>query len=166
MATRKSGSDAGISKERLEAALGTTIDAAPEQILRLWYPASAYSYTDKNMSGVQWRNLLLPFKNCVNSVLFDIHGTSSTDTSGRRVFRVSDATCLTLFAFDDPVNVLLTPRNDGPCYLTMEHRLVPIANTVNVDIEITVFSWNAAGKPAANQSFDWRCRCVSREIIV
>jgi hypothetical protein len=146
-------------KKQLEAIAGQEIDAAPEQIISLWFPVGAHDY---NSGTVLWRSAILPGRNCVSSSLLDASGASSTGAAGNRVFLLSDFICLPqVRSLAEPINVVATARSTAPFYVTVTHTLVNNAT----DVQITVFAWDAKGNPAPNVTFDWRCRLVSNPII-
>ena len=102
---------------------------------------------------------VFPVHTCETAPVVDVHGVFSTGAGGKRVFKLRDFMCFddapTAVTLSEPVNVVATPRSDGPFFLTMTHA---ITSTGLTDVEITVFAWNADGKPAPDVYFDWRCR--------
>lgn len=155
---------AGKVKAQLESVLGKEVEASAEQLIKLWFPAGAFSFTD---GQVCFRNILFPGKSCNQASLIDVHGTSGTDANGQRTIMLSDFFCLNLFAMADPVNVVATARTATPINVTATHSLVSkLVNGFNfIDVQIDLFSWTANGKPAPNVTIDWRCRAVSIQII-
>ncbi len=146
-------------KKQLEAIAGHAVDISPEQAISLWFPVGAYDYTDGNAS---WRSIIIAGKRCNTATLLDVSGVSSTGADGKRVFLLSDFVCFPLVrSLGDPTNVLATARATNAVFVTATHTLV----NNNTDVQITVFAWNANGTPAANITFDWRCRVVSNQII-
>ena len=150
-------------KKQLEKVVGHPIDISADQIIKLWFPVGTNSSADGNAT---WRSILFPGKNCPAANLFDASGTTWTDTTGQRTFLLSDFICWTQFIFAEPVNIVATPRGAAPSYLSVTHQMVNgPAGTGNVDLQVTVYSWQPGGASAANVSFDWRCRLVSIPII-
>lgn len=98
--------------------------------------------------------------------MLDASGSSTTGSNGSVVVPLSSVLCEipTLAA---PVNVQATVRGTAPAFLTMTYALVANPNfpTSFNDVNITVYTWDANGKPAPNVVFDWRCRVVSIPII-
>jgi hypothetical protein len=148
-------------KKQLEALAGRDLHVPADQLLRLWYPAGAYSYTDGNAC---WRSVLpiIPGKSCSGANLLDVSGVNETADNGQLVFPISAVVCFTdAYALNEPINVLVTPRSSSPCFATQTHALI----NSNTDVQITVYTWDANGNPAPNVAFDWRCRVVYEPII-
>jgi hypothetical protein len=151
------------TKRQLEEIVGHRIDASAEQVVKFRFPLGSYDVSDEEDGATAtWRNFFFPpFKSCNTTTLYDVSGVSSTLADGKRVVLISDVVCLPpTFAFDEPINVVATPRADAPFYLTTTHALVQDPNTQNIDLQITVFAWDATGKAAPNVAFDWRCRAT------
>lgn len=156
-------------RQQLESISGQQIAASDEQLLRLFFRVSLSSTED---GTVMSRSIFFPLpKNCVQASaigasLLDVSSSSSTDATGKRTFLLSDALCNTANSFDEPVNLVVTPNTQTPCYATMTHALVPPApGSAFNDLQIVVSTWDANGNPAPNISFDWRCRLLSLTII-
>jgi hypothetical protein len=146
-------------KKQLEAITGHDLRVPPDQLIKLFYAASTYSYSDGNTC---WRGIFFPFKSCVGATLLDVSGAGFTDTNGQSVFLLSDFVCFAqVNQLADPINVVATPRTTSPLFLTETHTLF----NNNSDVQISVFTWDANGKPAPSVTFDWRCRVVSVPII-
>jgi len=146
-------------KKQLEVLTGHDLRVPPDQLIKLFYPASTYSYNDGNTC---WRGILFPFKSCVGATLLDVSGAGFTDTKGQSVFLLSDFVCFAqVNQLADPINVVATPRTTSPLFLTETHSLF----NNNSDVQISVLTWDANGKPAPSVTFDWRCRVVSVPII-
>jgi hypothetical protein len=150
-------------RKQLEAATGKKIDVPDDLILHFRWPVSAYTFTE---GDVLWRNILFPpGKSCVDSTLLDLSATGWTDASGSVTFLLSSYYCdaLDLAA---PVNLEATVRGTSPAFPTVTYTLVqPPNSSYYNDLSITVYTWDANGKPAPNVEFDWRCRVVSIPII-
>ncbi len=148
-------------KKQLETLGGRDLHVPPDELINLWYPAGTYSYDD---GMACWRSIFPIFrnKNCSSATLLDVSGALTTAANGQLVFPISDVVCFPLVnTLAEPVNVVVTPRSTGPFFVTQTHALV----NNNSDVQITVYSWDAAGKPAPGVAFDWRCRVVSVPVI-
>jgi hypothetical protein len=164
-------------KVQLEAIAGHTIDANPEQLtkqlIKWLFPVSAYAFTsstDADAAGHVISKNLIIFRPpvCATYRLLDVDGYSNTLASGTQVFSINDFICPDdrTFFYDEPVNVVVTPRSMSPFFLTMTYSLVytppsPYANNV----QITVFAWDANGSPAPDVEFHWRCRVPTYVVI-
>jgi hypothetical protein len=155
-------------RKQLENISGQQIDASDEQLLQLFYRVSLSSYEDGTIMS---RSIIFPGKSCaqtstLGASFLDVSSSSSTDATGRRTLLLTDFICSTVNSFAAPVTLLVTPYTETPCYATMTHALVPEPNTSSFsDLQFTVFTWSANGRPAPNISFDWRCRLLSFQII-
>ncbi|MGC1483548.1 MAG: hypothetical protein WA789_07140 [Candidatus Acidiferrum sp.] len=148
-------------KKQLEALAGRDLHVPADQLIRLWYPAGAYSYNDGNAC---WRSVfpIFPGKSCSDATLLDVSGVNSTADNGQLVFQISEVVCfMDAHALSEPINVVVTPRSSSPSFATQTHALI----NSNTDVQITVYTWDANGNPAPNVAFDWRCRVVSEPII-
>jgi hypothetical protein len=155
--------DLQAMKKQLEAAIGKKIDVPDDLILHLRWPVSAYNYSD---GEVVWKSIFLPGKGCVEANLLDVSGSASTDANGSVTFLLSSYLCDAVW-LSAPVNLEATVRGTGPVFLTMTTTLTPQQpNTFYYnDLSVTVYAWDANGKPAAGVEFDWRCRLISTPII-
>lgn len=99
---------------------------------------------------------------CFDSRVVDVSGFATTGPGGQAVFRLTKFICPAAEIYGPPINVLATPTSEKPFFLTVTHKLV----NSNKDVEITVFSWDAAGARAPGVSFNWRCRVVHPHIIL
>lgn len=99
---------------------------------------------------------------CFDSRVVDVSGFAATGLGGQAVFRLTKFICPAAEIYGPPVNVVATPISDKPFFLTVLHKLV----NSNKDVEITVFSWDAAGARAPGVQFNWRCRVVHPHIIL
>ena len=148
-------------KKQLEALAGRDLHVPADQLLKIWFPAGAYSYNEGNAC---WRSIfpIVPGKSCSDATLLDVSGANSTADNGQLIFQISEVVCFTdAHILSEPINVVVTPRSSSPCFATQAHLLI----NSNTDVQITVFTWDANGNPAPNVSFDWRCRVVSEPII-
>jgi hypothetical protein len=153
-------------KKQLEAIAGQKIDISDDQIAIIRWPVGAHNYED---GTVLWRSIIFPGQNCIASSLLDGSGVSTTGTNGEVTFLLSNFICLPLVrSLSEPVNVLATARTASPFFVTTTHTMVPDPNSPQSfnDVQITVYAWDANGKPAPGVSFDWRCRVVSNPIIL
>jgi hypothetical protein len=155
-------------KKQLEALTGHDLPVPADHLIKgLVYPASTYSYSASiERDSTCWRGFAFPLKNCVRATLLDVSGAGLTDTNGQSVFLLSDFVCFAtplyfVSQLADPINVVATPRTTSPLFLTETHSLF----NNNSDVQITVFTWDANGKPAPSVAFDWRCRVVAATII-
>jgi hypothetical protein len=156
-------------RQHLENISGQQIDASDEQLLQLSFRVSLSSFEDGTIMS---RSIIFPGKSCTQASalpasFLDVSSSGSTDATGRRTFLLTDFICSTDNSFGTPVSLLVTPNTQTPCYATMTHTLVPDPNAPGRfnDLQFTVFTWGANGRPAPNISFDWRCRLLSFQII-
>lgn len=135
-------------------------DPEARDILIRW-PIAATAQIDSGSKDTTGRvtiyNMLGP-KACVARSLLDISGVSRTSSAGTITFRLNDFLCLRPGSpgrlFEAPINVVVTPRSEGPAILTARAEIAP--NTE--DVAITVWSWNLSdGSPQPGISFYWRC---------
>ena len=157
---------AAEAKKQLEAIAGTLIE--PEQLIGFRFPVGAFDYTSGSSS---WRSIIIfpqPLS-CADANLLDASGLTTTGVNGQAIFLLSQYVCLPLVrAFAAPINVVATVRSSSPVYVTATLTLIPDPNSPasNNDVQITLYSWDATGKPAPSVSIDWRCRVVSLPIIL
>ncbi|HEX4310654.1 MAG TPA: hypothetical protein VHZ25_11545 [Acidobacteriaceae bacterium] len=151
-------------KKQLEAITGEKVDIPDDLIRQLRWPVGAHNYSD---GDVLWRSIFFPpGKSCVDANLLDASGSSATGAGGTVTFPLSSVLCELVF-LAAPINVQATVRGTTPAFLTMAYALVPVPNSPGTytDLNITVYTWDASGKPAPNVDFDWRCRVVSLPVI-
>jgi hypothetical protein len=155
------------AKKQLEAIAGTNIE--PEQLIGFRFPVGAFDYTSGSTS---WRSIIVfpPLGlSCSDANLLDASGLTTTGTSGQVTFLLSQFVCLPLVrAFAAPISIVATARSSSPFFVTTTLTLVPDPNnpSFNNDVQITLYAWDAAGKPAPSVSIDWRCRLVSLPVIL
>ena len=155
------------AKKQLEALAGTGIEA--EQLIAFRFPVGAFDY---NSGSSSWRSIIIfqqPGLTCNDANLLDASGLATTAANGQATFLLSDYVCLPLVrAFAAPINVVATARSSSPFFVTATLTLVkdPKNASFNNDVQITLYAWDAAGKPAPSVSVDWRCRVVSLPIIL
>ena len=159
------------TKKHLEAILGHKLTDDEVQLIRFVFPVAAHTLTTDENTFTTLRNLFFPSPNeCRAARLLDISGIATTDNNGQRVFKLSEFICHSSRPgenrFQQPINVVATPRSTTPCFLTVTHSLVNTNGLEGVDVEIKVFMWDANGAPAPNVSFDWRCRVDIPNIIL
>ena len=159
------------TKKHLEAILGNKLSDDEVQLIQVVFPVASHTLTADENSFTALRNLLIPRPNeCRSAHLLDISGLAATDNNGKRVFRLSEFICHSsppaANQFQQPINVVATPRSITPCFLTVTHSLANTASLNAADVEIKVFTWAADGAPAPNVTFDWRCRVDIPNIIV
>ncbi len=163
-------------KALLEAIAGHEIDASTEQLkeqlIKLVVPVGSYAFTGSGdtVGHITSKNLVIfrpPI--CTTDRLLDVSGVSTTSAAGNRSFLVGDFICPeegTLF-YDEPINVVATPRSASPFFLTMTYSLVfPPNSQFATNLQITVFAWDANGAAAPDVQFDWRCRVRSTVVIL
>jgi hypothetical protein len=152
-------------KKQLESIAGREIQVEAEQLkLLLWYAVGAYDYTDGYIAS---QSIVLPGVRCNSARLLDASGASYTGSDGKRVFRLSEFVCLPQHRLlIEPVNVLATARTTKPFFVTTTHALVDPNDILRSDLEITVYGWDANGRPAPDLSFHWRCRVHSAVVIL
>jgi hypothetical protein len=155
------------ARKQLESIAGTNIE--PEQLIRFRFPVGTFDYQS---GSIAWQNLIIfpqPGLSCTDASLLDASGLTTTGANGQVTFLLSQFVCLPLVrAFAAPINVVATARSSSPFFLTATLTLVPDPNNAasNNDVQITLYAWDAAGKPAPSVSVDWRCRLVSLPIIL
>ena len=151
--------DPAEAKKHLEAMAGQELDITPEQVVSLVFPIGAHDTTD----GIVASRLLVlpPRKLCTASPLLDATGATATGAAGNVTFLLSNVICLPpARSLAEPINVLATAHSTTPFYVTTTHTLLG-----GTDVQITLFAWDATGKPAPNVTVHWRCRVVSNQII-
>ena len=155
------------AKKRLEAIAGRPLET--EQLRAFRFPVGAFDYT---LGSSAWRSLIVFPQSglrCNEANLLDASGLATTGANGEATFLVSSFVCLPLVrAFAAPISVLATARSDSPFFVTTTCTLVPDPNNAASanDLQITLYAWDANGKPAPSVSIDWRCRLVSLPIIL
>jgi hypothetical protein len=153
-------------KEQLEEIVGHKIDVSEQQLAQFAYPVGTYALTELNHLTdciATWNRIVAPDKIWTFCSLIDATGVSSTLADGKRVFLLSDLMRVgESVGFQEPINVVATPRAERPLFLTATYSLVPQGADPNIspDVQITVFSWDPNGVPAPNVDFDWRCRAT------
>jgi len=159
------------TKKHLEAILGHKLSDDEVQLIQFIFPVASQTLTTDENTFTTLRNLLIARPNeCRPARLLDISGLATTDNNGQRVFKLSEFICHSsppaANRFQQPINVVATPRSITPCFLTVTHSLVNTDALKAVDVEIKVFTWDANGAPAPNVTFDWRCRVDIPNIIL
>jgi len=158
------------TKKHLEAILGHKLSDDEVQLIKFVFPVASRTFTDDENTFTTLRNFLIARPNeCRQARLMDISGLETTDSNGKRVFRLSEFLCVSpgSIHFQEPVNVVATPRSTAPCFLTATHSLVNTGPlNAATDVEITVFTWDANGAAAPNVAFHWRCRVDIPNIIL
>ena len=157
-------------RQHLENISGQQIDISDEQLIQLFTRVSLSSSEDGTIMS---RSIIspIPGKSCtqasaIQASFLDVSSSASTDATGRRTFLLTDFICSIVNSFAAPVSLVVTPNTQTPCYATMTHKLVPAPSAPGFnDLQFTVFTWSANGRPAPNISFDWRCRLLSFQII-
>ena len=79
-------------KKKLEEIAGRELVVAPEHLIRLRFPVSAYDRAYG--SGCCGNYIFLPGMSCEEAALFDVSGASYSGADGKRVVRLSDVVCL------------------------------------------------------------------------
>lgn len=151
------------TKKHLEAILGHKLSEEAVQLIQLVQPIASHTFTTDESTFVTLNYpIIFRPKECRPARLMDISGFGATGSNGQSVFRLSDFICFDspprANRFQQPVNVVATPRSSDPCFLTVTHSLVNVDSFNAADVEIKVFTWDASGAPAPNIAFDWRCR--------
>jgi hypothetical protein len=98
---------------------------------------------------------------CATPSVLDIGGARSTGADGTAQISLNDLHCLrvgggNVVGYDNPVNVVATPRSDTPIHLTVLVNIVRGANRPQ-DVLITVFAWDVNGTAVGGARFNWRC---------
>ena len=152
-------------KRQLEKLAGRDIDLTSEALrVSLFHVTSTYNFESGNVAS---QSIFLPGIRCRQTNLLDAGGVVGTGSDGKRTFLLSEFVCLPqdrLLA--EPVNIVATARTDKPVFVTTQHTLVDPTDFRRSNVQITIFSWTAAGDPAPNVAVDWRCRVVSEIIIL
>ena len=147
-------------KEHIEGILGEKVGEEALALIQLFQDVAISTETP---SRITQRHLIVAFPNrCFDSSSLDVSGFSATGANGQVVFKLSSFLCPAAGGFSLPINVLATPISQRPFFLTVMHQLI----NNNTDVEITVFSWDANGAPAANVAFNWRCRVEHPPVIL
>jgi hypothetical protein len=159
------------TKKHLEAILGHKLSDDEVQLIQFLFPVASRTFTVDENTFTTLRNFLIPRPNqCRPARLMDISGLATTDNNGKRVFLLSEFLCFSSpgsIHFQQPINVVATPRSTTPSFLTVIHSLVNTGPlNAATDVEITVFTWDANGAAAPNVTFDWRCRVDIPNIIL
>jgi hypothetical protein len=147
-------------KKALETIMGHELSDEEVQLIDFFRRVATWDRTDLPGKGFLTRQFIFgQFKNCPELPLVDVSAFGTTDGGGTSVLRLTDFICLDGATFEQPVNVVATPRIAKPVFVTVEHSLViPPGATVATDVEIRVFTWDDTGAPAGEIPFDWRCR--------
>jgi len=146
-------------KAHLEGIVGRKVNlpTVPIGPANLFYLLGAF---DNITGNISWKSLLYDDVTHTSPAdLIDVSGVSSTDGTGKGVFRLSTFLGAEL-APAEPINIVATASGTVPLFLTVEHTIVT-AGIYPEDIEVTVYAWDSNGNPAPNVIFDWRCRFVS-----
>jgi hypothetical protein len=153
------------TKKQLESIAGREIEVEAEQLkFLMWYFVGAYDYTDGYVAS---QHVVLPGMRCNSAKLLDASGASRTGSDGKRTFRLSEFVCLPQHRLlSEPVNVLATAREAKPRFVTTTHTLVDANDILRSDLEVTVYGWDANGRPAPDLWFHWRCRVHSAVVIL
>jgi hypothetical protein len=159
------------TKKHLEAILGHKLSEDAVQLIQVIFPVATHTFSADENTFTTLRHLFIAGPNeCRSARLLDVSGLASTESNGQSVFRLSDFICRSspprANNYQQPINVVATPRSITPCFLTVTHSLVNTASLNAVDVEIKVFTWDANGAPAPNVTFDWRCRVDIPNIIL
>lgn len=145
----------------VEAVAGDKLTLTAAERITLVRPVASSTISD---GSTTLRSLFVGFPNrCVSSKLLDVTGIAASGSDGKIRFRLTSFLCPEgNFRFGFPINVVATPLSTTPRFLTLVHTLV----NNGADVEIEVSTWDAAGAPAPNVSFDWRCRVELVNIIL
>jgi hypothetical protein len=147
-------------QKHLEAILGYELPGEAAERITLVQAVASSTVSDN--ASTTLRHLIVARPNrCYGTRLLDVGGFWFTGNDGKSTFRLTDFICHTGERFGRPINVVATPLSSTPCFLTLNHTLVDNG----ADVQIEVWSWDAAGAPAPAVSFDWRCR-VELPIII
>lgn len=148
-------------KKQLEEILGHTFDAEALKVINL---IQSVASTTKSDGTTTQKDLLIGIRpnRCYQTNVLDVSGVATTGNDGRSVFRLTDFLCHAGERFSQPINVVATPLSSAPHFPTVVHSLLDNG----ADVEIKISMWDAGGAPAANVSFDWRCRVELQTIIL
>ena len=144
----------------VEAVTGDKLTLTSAERITLLRPIASSTSSD---GSTTLRSLIVGFPNrCVSSRLLDVTGVAVSGSDGKIRFLLTSFLCPEgNFHFGFPINVVATPLSTTPRFLTLVHTLVD--NGADVDIEVS--TWDAAGAPAPNVGFDWRCRVELVNIV-
>lgn len=155
-------------KRQIEAIVGHEIEETEEQLISLWYPIGSHVFEQD--ASVAWKFLFTQAKSCRAETLLDASGKGTTGTDGKRVFKLTDFVCMTLgdrYELLEPVNIVATPRSITSVFVTTDYVAVTSGSPPStIDLQLTIFAWDANGAPAANVNFHWRCRVPYRYTIL
>ena len=145
--------------KNVEAILGRELGVG--ELERITFVQAVATYDRLPGITVLQNQLILQPNQCHEAPLLDVTGIGLTDNDGRRTFRLRSFLCSVTEKFTFPMNCVATPLSLTPCFVTLNHTLINNGE----DVEIQIFTWDAAGAPAPRVSFDWRCRVELQQII-
>jgi hypothetical protein len=99
---------------------------------------------------------------CYLTRLLDLMGYGRTGADGSVILHLRDFVCWEEWKFgsEDEVWVVATPRSSDPVYLThlvqTPPQIGPPPESVDVDMQIRIFTWDPTGQPKPNVFFTWR----------
>src|SRR5437763_207490 len=148
--------ESSVHRQELERVLGHELNADAVERLKFFWVAVGSSVFSFDNSHTTWQNTLRFFpKQCYDIPTLDVGGHSATGANGQAIFHLTDFVCLSgQYQLTVPVNVVATPVSTAPVFVTVSYQLI----NNSTDVEITAFTWDANGAPAASIPFDWRCR--------
>jgi hypothetical protein len=150
--------------------LAKEIGILPTEVVRFQFPIGAYMrWDDKNdLRGVvATRKIGLappappPANVCELTRLLDLMGFSRTGNDGSVIVHVREFVCWDEWKIgsEDQVWVVATARSTEPAFLThvvQVPQVGPQPTPITLDLQLRVFSWDAAGQPKPNVPFTWR----------
>jgi hypothetical protein len=101
---------------------------------------------------------------CSERSILDVAARGVTQSDGTVLIHLNDFHCEDVepvagsggIAYESPITVLATPRDNTPVHIAVEAHVGPDRAGNKDDVLITVRSWDANGAPVA-ASFNWRC---------
>jgi hypothetical protein len=147
-------------KAHIEGILGEKVEDQALALIQLFQDVAIA--TTSPSSTVQ-RHLLINRPNrCFGSRAVDVSSFAVTGNNGQVTFTLTNFLCPANEIYSLPINVLATPISAKPFFLTVQHELV----NNGADVKITVFAWDANGRPAPGVTFNWRCRVEHPQIFL
>lgn len=147
-------------KDHIEGILGEKVG---DQALALIQLFQDVAIATTSPSRTVQRHLLINRPNrCFESRAVDVSSFAVTGDNGQVTFSLTNFLCPANEIYSPPINVLATPISAKPFFLTVQHELV----NNGADVKITVFGWDANGKPASGVPFNWRCRVEHPQIFL
>jgi hypothetical protein len=147
-------------RAHIEGILGEKVEEQALALIQLFQDVAIATTSDS--TTVQKHLLINRPNRCFGSRAVDVSSFATTSNNGQATFFLKQFLCPANEIFSIPINVLATPISEKPFFLTVQQELV----NNGADIKITVFAWDANGKPAPGVTFNWRCRVEHPQIFL